>query len=97
MYAINSNCNHKGFKDYKNYEAQLFTYTILSCRIYFSDTDVTLPQQVQFLNGLDVITFNQNNPKHSSNSVPQKIHKNPSDHWLENNCQLKLNIISYTP
>jgi len=51
MYGTNTNCNHKGFKDYKNYEAQLFTYTILSSRIYFSYTDVTLAQPAHFLNG----------------------------------------------
>jgi hypothetical protein len=35
MYGINTNCNYKGFRDYKNYEAELFDYTTSHFRLYF--------------------------------------------------------------
>jgi len=56
-----------------------------------------LPYHNQHTFWMVVTLFHQNNPKHSSNSVPQKIHKNPNDHSYEKNCQLKLNNVSYIP
>ena len=56
-----------------------------------------LPYHNQHTFWMDVTLFNQNNPKHRRNSVPQKIHKNPNDHSFENNYQLKMNNVSYIP